>query len=71
MFAMSWGNRHPQLSTSVRIAAAAWNLIAGLDLLARGYRWWGVVELTVSVSIVVAAYFFARRHAAARRSGRS
>jgi hypothetical protein len=67
----SWGYRHHHLSTGVRIAAAIWNLIVGTALLAHGYRWWGVFELTVSASIFVAAYFFARRHTAARSGGQS
>jgi hypothetical protein len=67
----SWGYRHSRLSTGVRIAAATWNLIVGTALLAHGYRWWGLLELMVSASIFAAAYYFARRHSAARRSGRS
>jgi hypothetical protein len=68
--ATAWGYRHPHLSTSVRIAAATWNLIVGLALLAHGYRAWGLVEFTVSASIFAAAYYFARRHSAARRTVR-
>jgi hypothetical protein len=67
----AWGYRHPHLSTSVRIAAATWNLIVGLALLSHGYRWWALVLFAVSASIFVAAYLFARRHSAARRSGQS
>jgi hypothetical protein len=68
--ATAWGYRHPHLSTSVRIAAATWNLIVGVALLAHGYQGWALVEFTVSASILAAAYYFARRHSAARRSGR-
>jgi hypothetical protein len=67
----AWGYRHPHLSTGVRIAAGTWNLLVGIALLAHGYRWWALVLFAVSASIFVAACFFARRHSAARRSGRS
>jgi hypothetical protein len=71
MFAMSWGYRHRYLTTGIRIAVAIWNLIVGAALLAHGYLGWGLLELAVSASIFVAAYLYARRYSAVRRSGRS
>ena len=56
--ARSWGYRRPFTCTGVRIAAASWNLLPGVLLLSRGYRW-GSVLLAVSALIFWAAYVMA------------
>jgi hypothetical protein len=68
--ARSWGYRHPNICTGVRITAATWNLILGTLLFSRGYRW-GLALLAVSALIFWAAYVLARRTSGSRRSGQS
>jgi len=60
--ATSWGYRHRYICTSVRIAAATWQLILGSLLLSHGYRW-GVALYALSALIFLAAYILHRRPA--------
>jgi hypothetical protein len=70
MYATSWGHRHPHIFTSVRIAAATWNLALGVILLSRGYRW-GAVLFVTSALIFCGAYIFARRNSESRAHGQN
>ena len=68
--ARSWGYRHPNVCTGVRITAGTWNLVLGILLLSHGYRW-GLVLFAISALIFWAAYIFTRGKSESRRSGQS
>jgi hypothetical protein len=68
--ARSWGYRHPNACTGVRIAAGTWNLILGVVLLCHGYRW-GSVLFAISALIFWAAYMRAPGKPGFGRDGRS
>ena len=58
--ATSWGYRHRNVVTGVRIAAGTWNLVLGSLLIAHGYRWWGMVAYAAAALIFWAAYVLRR-----------
>lgn len=60
MYATSWGYRHRNICTSVRIAAGTWNLVLGSLLLVHGYRW-GVALYVTAALIFWAAYMLRRQ----------
>jgi hypothetical protein len=66
----SWGYRHPYVVTGVRITAGTWNLVLGIFLLSRGYRW-ALVLFAVSAVIFSAAYIQARGKSGSRRRSQS
>jgi hypothetical protein len=66
----SWGYRHPNAVTGVRIAAGTWNLVLGIFFLAHGQRWAWVL-FAVSVAIFSAAFILARGKSGSRRSSQN
>jgi hypothetical protein len=66
----SWGYRHPQAATGVRITAATWNLVLGIFFLSHGHQWAWVL-FAVSAAIFSAAYILGRGKPGARRSGQN
>ena len=57
--ATSWGYRHPNICTVVRIAAGTWNLILGSLLLSHGSLW-AVAPYAAAALIFWAAYILRR-----------
>jgi hypothetical protein len=66
----SWGYRHPQAVTGVRITAATWNLVLGIFFLSHGYQWAWVL-FAVSAAIFSAAYILAPGKPGSRRNGQN